>query len=45
MLLGIIDGGSPTDFQELRSAELVRRLSDGPLRPNNLETNIFHGGK
>lgn len=45
MLLAIIDGGSPTDFQELRSAELVRRLSDGPLRPTTLETNIFHGGK
>ena len=31
MLLAIIDGGKPTDFQELRSAELVRRMSDGPF--------------
>ena len=32
MLLAIIDGGKPTDFQELRSAKLVRRMSDGPCR-------------
>lgn len=31
MLLAIIDGGNPTDYQELRSAELVRRMSDGPI--------------
>lgn len=30
MLLAIIDGGDPADFQELKSAELVRRMSDGP---------------
>ncbi len=33
MLLAIIDGGNPADYQELRSAELVRRMSDGPVRP------------
>ena len=33
MLLAIIDGGNPVDHQELRSAKLVRRLSDGPVRP------------
>ena len=32
MLLAIIDGGKPTEFQELRSAKLVRRMSDGPCR-------------
>ncbi|MCO4840214.1 MAG: substrate-binding domain-containing protein [Rhodobacteraceae bacterium] len=32
MLLSIIDGGNPTDFQVLRRAELVRRKSDGPPR-------------
>ena len=32
MLLAIIDGENPTDFQELRSAKLVRRMSDGPCR-------------
>ena len=31
MLLAIIDGGDPRDFQELRSAELLRRKSDGPI--------------
>ena len=31
MLLAIIDGGNPTDYQELRSAKLVRRMSDGPV--------------
>ena len=35
MLLAIIDGGNPADFQELRSAELVRRMSDGPVRPKS----------
>ena len=36
MLLAIIDGGNPTDYQELRSAKLVRRMSDGPVkRPQN----------
>lgn len=33
MLLAIIDGGNPVDYQELRSARLVRRMSDGPFRP------------
>ena len=33
MLLAIIDGGNPVDYQELRSAILVRRMSVGPLRP------------
>lgn len=33
MLLAIIDGGNPVDYQELRSATLVRRMSDGPFRP------------
>ena len=32
MLLAIIDGGNPVDYQELRSAKLVRRMSDGPYR-------------
>ena len=32
MLLAIIDGGNPVDYQELRSAKLVRRMSDGPFR-------------
>ncbi|MDC3311618.1 LacI family DNA-binding transcriptional regulator [Alphaproteobacteria bacterium] len=30
MLLAIIDGGDPKDFQKLQSAEFVRRMSDGP---------------
>ncbi|MEO1793428.1 MAG: LacI family DNA-binding transcriptional regulator [Pseudomonadota bacterium] len=30
MLLSVIDGGDPKDFQELRSAELLRRKSAGP---------------
>lgn len=30
MLLAIIDGGNPKEFQVLRRAELVRRKSDGP---------------
>ena len=29
MLLSIIDGGNPQDFQILRYAELLRRKSDG----------------
>ena len=33
MLLAIIDGGNPVDYQELRRAKLVRRMSDGPVRP------------
>ena len=33
MLLAIIDGGNPVDYQELRSAILVRRMSVGPVRP------------
>ena len=35
MLLAIIDGGNPTDYQELRSAKLVRRMSDGPILGHN----------
>ena len=35
MLLAIIDGGTPTDYQELRSAKLVRRMSDGPVFGHN----------
>ena len=31
MLLAIIDGAEPTQFQELRSATFVRRMSDGPV--------------
>ena len=31
MLLGIIDGGKPADFQILRRAEFVRRKTDGPV--------------
>lgn len=31
MLLSIIDGGNPKDFQILRQAEMVRRKSDGPV--------------
>ncbi|MDA9815415.1 substrate-binding domain-containing protein, partial [Alphaproteobacteria bacterium] len=30
MLLAIIDGGEPKDFQKHRSAEFVRLMSDGP---------------
>ena len=33
MLLAIIDGGNPVDYQELRQAKLLRRMSDGPPRP------------
>ena len=33
MLLAIIDGGNPVDYQELRRAKLLRRMSDGPCRP------------
>ena len=33
MLLAIIDGGNPVDYQELRSATLVRRMSVGPVWP------------
>ncbi len=36
MLLSIIDGGKPEDFQVLRRAELVRRKSDGP--PTGIRT-------
>ena len=32
MLLAIIDGGDPKNFQELRRAELLRRQSDGPAK-------------
>ena len=32
MLLAVIDGADPKSLQELRSAELVRRMSDGPNR-------------
>ena len=31
MLLAIIDGGEPTDFQELHRAEFLRRETDGPI--------------
>lgn len=31
MLLAIIDGGEPTDFQELHRAEFLRRETDGPV--------------
>jgi len=31
MLLAIIDGGDPTDFQELHRAEFLRRETDGPV--------------
>ena len=31
MLLAIIDGADPKNFQELRHAELTRRQSDGPV--------------
>ena len=34
MLLALIDGADPKSLQELRSAELVRRMSDGPVRPS-----------
>ena len=36
MLLAIIDGGRPVDYQELRSAKLVRRMSDAPFRGNRI---------
>ena len=32
MLLSIIDGGKPQEFQILRKAELLRRKSDGPYQ-------------
>lgn len=38
MLLAIIDGGDPKDFQVLRSAELMRRKSDGPVWVETSET-------
>lgn len=38
MLLAIIDGGDPKDFQVLRSAELLRRKSDGPVWAETEET-------
>ncbi len=44
MLLAIIDGGKPTDYQELRSAKLKRRMSDGPVGPNNLNLDLSNGG-
>ncbi len=31
MLLAIIDGADPRDFQQLRTAELLQRKSDGPV--------------
>jgi LacI family transcriptional regulator len=31
MLLAIIDGGNPADFQELHAAEFLRRETDGPV--------------
>ena len=31
MLLAIIDGGEPADFQELHAAEFLRRETDGPV--------------
>ena len=34
MLLALIDGAEPKSLQELRNAELVRRMSDGPARPS-----------
>ena len=34
MLLALIDGADPKSLQELRNAELVRRMSDGPARPS-----------
>lgn len=40
MLLAIIDGASPTQFQELRSAKFVRRMSDGPARTSTRRFNI-----
>ncbi|MEN0088564.1 MAG: LacI family DNA-binding transcriptional regulator [Pseudomonadota bacterium] len=43
MLLAIIDGGDPKDFQELRSAELLRRKSDGPFwvdQKNTVSDNV-----
>ena len=35
ILLAIIDGGDPKDYQELRRAELLRRESDGPVWVSN----------
>lgn len=32
MLLAIIDGADPKNYQELRHAELLRRQSDGPVK-------------
>ena len=45
MLLGLVAGGDPKDFQELRRAQLVRRESDGPAPrrvadPATVETSI-----
>ena len=39
MLLAIIDGGEPADFQILRQAELVRRSSDGPVKGPTKSSN------
>ena len=38
MLLSIIDGGNPQDYQVLRRAELVRRKSDGPKKVETTKT-------
>lgn len=38
MLLAIIDGGDPREFQILRNAELLRRKSDGPVWVNKDQT-------
>lgn len=44
MLLAIIDGGAPVEFQELRSAKLMRRMSDGPVWPHKLDQYNPNGG-
>lgn len=35
MLLAVIDGRSPAGFHKLKTAELVRRMSDGPAPPSH----------
>ena len=40
MLLAIIDGADPREFQELRKAELLRRKTDGPVWTENENTML-----
>lgn len=41
ILLSIIDGESPTNFQELHRAHLVHRNTDGPVKTVTGQTDVF----